>query len=261
METVREWGKKIVLVLNKIDLLSTTTDLERVVQFIEANSVALLGQQPEIFPVSARLAKRAKAADNPGESAALQQASRFDALEKYIFSTLDEAGRIRLKLATPLGVAERLLDCLADQRKGRRRKRVLQTQEIVRRALAPEVGAGGQRLAELDRRRTDLLQRGRIVGLGRLTQAEARDPQQAANARRGHRVALDPLQRAMAGKRPAPAQQPGEVSDGGRQTLKPDQMQTSPPINVSTLARWKPASAIMARKASGLGKRRMLSTR
>jgi small GTP-binding protein len=110
METVREWGKKIVLVLNKIDLLSTPADLERVVQFIESNSVALLGQQPEIFPVSARLAKRAKASDNPGETAALQQASRFEALENYIFSTLDEAGRIRLKLATPLGVAERVLD-------------------------------------------------------------------------------------------------------------------------------------------------------
>lgn len=110
METVREWGKKIVLVLNKIDLLSTPADLERVMQFIEANSVQLLGQQPEIFPVSARLAKRAKAADNPGEATALQQASRFDALETYIFSTLDEAGRIRLKLSTPLGVAERLLD-------------------------------------------------------------------------------------------------------------------------------------------------------
>ncbi|HET9494240.1 MAG TPA: dynamin family protein [Chloroflexia bacterium] len=110
METVREWGKKIVLVLNKIDLLATPADLERVMQFIQANSVALLGQQPEIFPVSARLAKRANAADNPGERDALRQASRFDTLEEYIFRTLDEAGRIRLKLSSPLGVAERVLD-------------------------------------------------------------------------------------------------------------------------------------------------------
>jgi small GTP-binding protein len=110
METVREWGKKIVLVLNKIDLLGAPGDLERVIQFIEANSVALLGQQPDIFPVSARLAKRAKASDTPGEAKALQQASRFDVLEEYIFRTLDEAGRIRLKLSSPLGVAERVLE-------------------------------------------------------------------------------------------------------------------------------------------------------
>ena len=110
METVREWGKKIVLVLNKIDLLGDTADLDRVLQFISTNSVALLGQQPDIFPVSARLAKRSKAADNPVEASALEQASRFGALETYIFKTLDEAGRIRLKLASPLGVAERLLE-------------------------------------------------------------------------------------------------------------------------------------------------------
>jgi small GTP-binding protein len=110
METVRSWGKKIVLVLNKIDLLSTPADLERVMTFIESNSVSLLGQKPDIFPVSARLAKRASAADNPGEVAALRDASRFGYLEKYIFSTLDESGRIRLKLSSPLGVASRLLD-------------------------------------------------------------------------------------------------------------------------------------------------------
>lgn len=110
METIREWGKKIVLVLNKIDLLGSQQDLDSVLHFIEENSFAMLGQKPEIFPVSARLAKKARASQSFAEREALLKASRFDQMEKYIFSTLDEAGRIRLKLSTPLGVAGRILD-------------------------------------------------------------------------------------------------------------------------------------------------------
>ncbi|HUP28440.1 MAG TPA: dynamin family protein [Chloroflexia bacterium] len=110
METIREWGKKIVLVLNKIDLLQNQEELSRVLHFIEENSLALLGQKPEIFPVSARLAQKARETTTFAEREALWQASRFEALEKYIFSTLDEAGRIRLKLSTPLGVAGRMVE-------------------------------------------------------------------------------------------------------------------------------------------------------
>jgi hypothetical protein len=110
METIREWGKKIVLILNKIDLLGNEADLSRVMHFIEENSVVLLGQKPDIFAVSARLAKRARATETFAEREALLHASRLDRLEQYIFSTLDEAGRIRLKLSTPLGVADRVLD-------------------------------------------------------------------------------------------------------------------------------------------------------
>jgi small GTP-binding protein len=110
METIREWGKKIVLVLNKIDLLQNQEELDRVLAFIEENSVLLLGQRPEIFTVSARLAKRARAAQGTPDGERLLRASRLDQLERYIFTTLDEAGRIRLKLSTPLGIATRIVD-------------------------------------------------------------------------------------------------------------------------------------------------------
>lgn len=128
METIREWGKKIVLILNKVDLLRNQEELDRVITFIEENSVLLLGQKPEVFPVSARLAKRGRAAQDPAEADKYLRASRVDQLENYIFNTLDEAGRIRLKLSTPLGVASRIaesyrnvagdrLDVLADDMK------------------------------------------------------------------------------------------------------------------------------------------------
>ncbi|HMA34928.1 MAG TPA: dynamin family protein [Chloroflexia bacterium] len=115
LETIRDWGKKIVIILNKIDLMSNAADLQHVIDFIAENARALLGVTPEIFPVSARLALQGKTWQaTPGpqqaQGAALLRGSRFDQLEAYIFQTLDEAGRLRLKFLTPLGVAERVLE-------------------------------------------------------------------------------------------------------------------------------------------------------
>ncbi|MDQ2807614.1 MAG: dynamin family protein [Chloroflexota bacterium] len=115
LETIRDWGKKIVIVLNKIDLMQTPQDLQRVIDFISENAHLLLGFTPDIFPVAARVALQGKQlAATPGpqqaRGTALVKASRFDQLEAFIFSTLDEAGRLRLKFLTPLGVAERVVD-------------------------------------------------------------------------------------------------------------------------------------------------------
>ncbi|MDQ4044863.1 MAG: dynamin family protein, partial [Chloroflexota bacterium] len=112
MATIREWGKKIVIILNKVDLLRSPTQREQVVAFVRENVERLLGFKPEIFPVSALLAQQAKALGdrNPGERDRLWEASEFEALEDYIIETLDEEGRIRLKLLNPLGVAEYLTD-------------------------------------------------------------------------------------------------------------------------------------------------------
>jgi small GTP-binding protein len=107
LERIREWGKKVVILLNKIDLLEDE-DVAQVVEFIRQNALALLGFTPEIFPVSARLALKAKQAESRRERDALWQASRFDAVETYILKTLDEKSRLQLKLQNPLGVGERL---------------------------------------------------------------------------------------------------------------------------------------------------------
>jgi small GTP-binding protein len=107
MERIREWGKKVIILLNKIDLLEEA-DVAQVVDYIRQNALALLGFTPEVFPISARLAMRAKLSDNHGERAALWADSRFDAVETYILHTLDEKSRVRLKLSNPLGVGERL---------------------------------------------------------------------------------------------------------------------------------------------------------
>ncbi len=112
MAAIREWGKKIVIIVNKVDLLRDDDQREQVTGFVRENVERLLGFKPEIFPVSSMLAQQAKALGdrNPAERDRLWDASEFDELEEYIVSTLDEEGRIRLKLLNPLGVAEHLGD-------------------------------------------------------------------------------------------------------------------------------------------------------
>lgn len=108
LERMRTWGKKVVIVLNKIDLLRTPQALQEVVDFVRENCKNLLGFEPEIFPVSAHNAQQAQAESGP-EAIRLWEQSRFGSLEHFLFHTLDEAERVRLKLLTPLGVMQRLL--------------------------------------------------------------------------------------------------------------------------------------------------------
>jgi small GTP-binding protein len=104
LEQVRAWGKKVVLVINKIDIL-TPAQVNEIVAFVADSARNLLGFSPEIFPVSARLALKAKQGD-PASWAA----SRFEALEHFIATSLDAPGRIHLKLLNPLGVGAALTE-------------------------------------------------------------------------------------------------------------------------------------------------------
>ena len=104
LEQVRAWGKKVVIVINKIDIL-TPSQVDEVRAFVADSARNLLGFHPEIFPVSARLALKAK----QGEPAAWPS-SGFEALERFITTSLDAPGRIQLKLLNLLGVGAALTD-------------------------------------------------------------------------------------------------------------------------------------------------------
>lgn len=106
LERIRDWGKKVVIVLNKIDILNGPEEVTEIEAFIAENARALLGFTPEVFPVSSRLALRAK----QDEDADLLAESRIEILEQFIISTLDEKERIRLKLRNPIGVATHVID-------------------------------------------------------------------------------------------------------------------------------------------------------
>lgn len=121
LQRIRDWGKKIVIVVNKIELLTSEEERQQVLEFVARNAWELLGVAPAIFPVSARLALEAKQAvpvtdkgSSPQEGAHLLtnrswQRSQFGALEQYILDALDAAERVRLQLSNPIGIASALI--------------------------------------------------------------------------------------------------------------------------------------------------------
>ena len=97
---IQKWGKKIVVVLNKIDT-KDAAEIEQVIEFIDGKCRELLGFQPLIFPVAAKPALAAKLGGNPRD----WTRSRFEPLEDYIFNKLGERERLELKLLSPLDSA------------------------------------------------------------------------------------------------------------------------------------------------------------
>jgi small GTP-binding protein len=103
LEKIRSWGKKIVLVINKIDILQSPEALEEIRVFVAENAKTTLKTTPDIFPISAQQALNAKQGKPE-----LWKESRFEALESYIITTLDQESRLQLKLLNPLGVGKHL---------------------------------------------------------------------------------------------------------------------------------------------------------
>src|SRR6185295_8113791 len=60
LATIRDWGKKIVIFVNKVDIFGTEFELEEVLKFVKNAARDLLGYEPAVLPVSARLAQKAK---------------------------------------------------------------------------------------------------------------------------------------------------------------------------------------------------------
>ena len=98
LEVIRNWGKKIVVVVNKIDLLERSEEREQV------RAVRRRTRRSTLAP--SRPSSPCRRVARCGRSLASRSASRcphdrFDELEHYISSTLDERERLRLKLLNP----------------------------------------------------------------------------------------------------------------------------------------------------------------
>ena len=105
IESIRQWGKKLVFVINKIDILREEAEIAEVEAFVVEGCREALGLSPVLFPISARRALEAKLALDQRRDL---EESRFPPLEQYLVGTLDDAERVRLKLRNPLGVGARL---------------------------------------------------------------------------------------------------------------------------------------------------------
>lgn len=98
LEYIREWGKKVVFVLNKVDTKSEA-EVDQVLEYLKTNVRAIFGFDPVIHPVAAKLALQSKLGELPPRE---WTRSRFEALEDYIFRVLSEKERVRIKLLAPL---------------------------------------------------------------------------------------------------------------------------------------------------------------
>lgn len=98
LEHIREWGKKIVLVVNKRDLLEDEKSFNDVKRFVEDNAAQLLGVTPQLFFVSAKR-----------DYVDGKFSGGLETLDAYVRTWLDESARLRVKFSTPLGVADQIL--------------------------------------------------------------------------------------------------------------------------------------------------------
>jgi len=161
MAHIRDWGKKVVIVINKLDILQEEDESHQIEDFVRDNARDLLGVAPEIFTVSARLALRAKQGEED-----LWETSQFGPLEAYIEDTLDKTSQIKLKFLNPLGVSNHLVEEVRENAYERRQvleedlgllRNVDQQQEIYQKDQAKEFEL---RMTEIEKIFLEMEQRG-----------------------------------------------------------------------------------------------------
>ncbi len=111
LNQVREWGKKVIVVVNKVDILRGEDAVGEVLAYIREHGEAILGFPPKVFPVSALRAEEAHSLGNAEDLVA----SGLPALEAYLRDVLDRGERVRLKMENPVGVAENLVQRRLDE--------------------------------------------------------------------------------------------------------------------------------------------------
>ena len=114
---IREWGKKVIFVVNGVDRRNSDEQIGRVREYL-AHEVRtrLGGPEPTMYFVSSlralrrKLAAKGAAPAAGAEPSATDPGDEFAELERYLIETLRETERVRLKLLSPLGVLRHLLE-------------------------------------------------------------------------------------------------------------------------------------------------------
>lgn len=103
LDTIRSWGKKVAILINKIDILDSEQDKVEVMDFVRKNATQLLGIEPKIFLISARDALKHKSQN-------IQPDPHLSKVESFIEATIIPEKQAPIKLNNPLGVLDNLLD-------------------------------------------------------------------------------------------------------------------------------------------------------
>lgn len=108
LERILSWGKKVSIVINKVDILENAEAVEKVLAFTKESAEKILGFEPEVFLVSAKQAQKASRMPEDPDKQTLRLQSGMPALEHFIKDTLDNRSRLHQKLLNPVGVAQRI---------------------------------------------------------------------------------------------------------------------------------------------------------
>ena len=115
---IREWGKKVVFIVNGVDRRNSDEQIDRVREYLTREIQVRLGAAtPSLYFISALQSLRGKVGERngaPGRAPVVAMVdadprNEYPALERYVLQTLRETERVRLKLLTPLGVLRNVL--------------------------------------------------------------------------------------------------------------------------------------------------------
>lgn len=120
LSKINQWGKKVIVIVNKIDVLRTEAEQTQVVDYVRHHVSVLLGRDGAqtlpsvpIFAVSSRLALEAKLVTqaDPALSVGAKRwhESRLQSVEEHLKEVLGHDELIRSKLENPLTVADRVI--------------------------------------------------------------------------------------------------------------------------------------------------------
>lgn len=110
LRAIQQWGKKIVIILNKADQVNNAEDLRKIREFVAENAARELKSSLPIFEVSSRL----KIQSNQSHDEALASESGFDALETFLQEKLNDEARFQMKMEAALSLGEKTVaDALA----------------------------------------------------------------------------------------------------------------------------------------------------
>ena len=104
LQNISEWGKKTVLILNKIDLLENQEQRDEVVEFVRKSAAKALKVEIPVIPVSSRMAKKARSTMDHD----LWKESGFEELEQFIQDKMDEKSLFNMKMQSALGVGSKV---------------------------------------------------------------------------------------------------------------------------------------------------------
>ena len=106
MQMFKDYGKKVIIVVNQCDLLNEQERSE-VREFVRTQSKSKLGAQPEIWMLSAKQGLDASSHSRARDEYAWR-ASGMIQIESYINKQLGDASRLRQKLQTPLQIVQNI---------------------------------------------------------------------------------------------------------------------------------------------------------